>query len=289
MIDAILGVLRFSAPVAFTAVGEAVGQKSGVINIGLEGLMLVAAYTSVEVAGRTGSPWVGLAAGVAAALVLNLIQAVFTLLLEGDQVVIGTAVNLAGLGLTSTLFQKQYGASGAILSVPKFPAVVAGLDAVLLTLPVLVIGLGWAMFRSKWGLALRAAGDAPHAVESAGYSVMALRWQGQAIVGTMVGLAGSYLTLGIAGSFAENMTAGRGFVAIAMVTFGRWKPVWVLGACLLVGAMEWMQFALQGGATGLPLQFFRALPYVVALGVLILVGKGTLAPLALGRPFRKEK
>lgn len=281
-------LLRYAMPVSIAALGETVGQKSGVINIGLEGLMLVAAYFSVDVAGRSGNVWLGLAAGVLAAAILGMLQAVFTVVLAQDQVVVGTAVNLLSLGLTSTLFQASYGATGKLVTVGALPQLLGQWDPVLLSFPIVVFGLGWALFRSKWGLALRAAGEYPDAVESSGFSVIKLRLQGQVIASSFAGLAGSYLTLGFAPGFAENMTAGRGFVAIAMVTFGRWRPWWVVAGCLLVGVTEWLQFALQGRSE-IPLQLFQAMPYLVTLAVLVLVGKGTVAPAGLAVPYKRAR
>lgn len=288
MIEFVANLLRFSAPVTIAAVGETVGQKSGIINIGLEGMMLLAAYVSVDVTGRTGNPWIGLAAGTAVGLLVALVQSLFTVVWAKDQVVVGTAVNLFALGLTSTLFQTTYGASGQLIKVEKLPIFAQFWDPVLILLPILIVATGWMLFRSKWGLALRASGEYPAAVESAGYSVPKLRLQAQAVAGLFAGLAGSYLTLGIAPGFAENMTEGRGFVAIAMVTFGRWRPWLVVAASLLVGFTDWLRFALQG-QSGIPLQFFQALPYLVALAVLIAVGRGTVAPASLAVPYKREK
>lgn len=288
MIEFLANLLRFSAPVTLAALGETVGQKSGVINIGLEGMMLLAAYVAVDVTGKTGSPWVGLLAGVLVGVVMALVQALFTVVWAKDQVVVGTAVNLFALGLTSTLFAISYGGSGDLVRFSGLPRFGAYFDPVIVVLPLLVWVAGWGIAKTKWGLALRASGEYPDAVESAGYSVVKLRMQAQLVAGAFAGLAGAYLTLGITPSFAENMTAGRGFVAIAMVTFGRWKPWLVVGASLLVGFTDWLKFALQGQA-GIPLQFFQALPYLVALAVLIAVGRGTVAPAGLAIPYKREK
>lgn len=281
-------LLRYAAPVTFAALGETVGQKSGVINIGLEGLMLLAAFVSVDVSAKTGNVWLGLVSGILAALLMGMISAVFTITLAQDQVVVGTALNLVALGLTSTLFQAFYGATGKLLSVEPLPKLWGQVDLVLLSLPIAIVLIAFLLFKTKWGLALRAAGEYPDAVESSGFSVFKLRYQAQAIGCLLAGVAGSYLTLGFSPSFAENMTSGRGFVAIAMVTFGRWRPWLVVSGCLLVGFTEWLQFALQGKSP-IPLQFFQALPYVVALGVLVFVGKGTVAPQHLAIPFLRKK
>ncbi len=279
--------MRFVAPVAIAAVGETVGQKSGVINIGLEGLMLLAAYFSVDFTARTGNPWFGFLAGIVSALTLGMVQALFTIILAKDQVVVGTAVNLLSIGLTGTLFQMQYGSTGRLLTVLPLPKIFGQLDTILIALPFLVAGISYVLFKTKWGLALRATGEFPAAVESAGFSAIRLRLQAQVVSCIFAGIAGSYLTLGFSPAFAENMTSGRGFVAIAMVTFGRWKPWLVMAGCLLVGFTEWLQYALQG-KNGIPLQLFQAMPYLVALLVLVFFGKGTVAPQSLAIPFRRR-
>lgn len=288
-IDALLSVLRYAAPVGLAALGETAGQRAGLINIGLEGTMLSACYAAVVVAQVTGQPLVGLAAALFVAVLVGLLQAFFTVGLGADQVVVGTAVNLMSLGVTSTLFRQRYGASGQLLSVPAFPRLPGGLDPVLLALIVCTPLLAWALFRSKWGLAVRSVGEYPPAAEAAGLSVARLRLQAAMVGSAFAGLAGGYLALGVAGSFAENMTAGRGFVAIAMVTFGRWRPVWAVAASLLVGWADSFQYDLQArNLAALPPQLFIAMPYVLALVVLVVVGRGTAVPGALGVPYKKR-
>jgi len=283
-IDPLL-VLQFAAPVAMAAVGETIHQRAGGLNIGIEGCMLAAAFAATRVCDLSGSPWLGLGAGIAAGLVLAAISGIFTIWQAIDPVVVGTAINLLALGLTGTLYRAEYGESGRLLSVAKLPAF-AGLDAglwfLLLSLPVAWFGL----MRTQWGLALRAAGEAPKAAEAAGYRVARLRQGALWIGGAFAGLAGAYLALGINGSFSENCTAGRGFVAIAMVTFGRWRPVWVFAAAMLIGFAESLQFSLQSNQV--PFQLWVALPYVLALLVLVFAGKGAPAPGALGVPYRRE-
>jgi simple sugar transport system permease protein len=285
----VVQLLRFGAPVGLASLGETVGQRTGLINIGLEGQMLAGAYAGVAASLATGSPWAGLLAGVGASLVVGLAQGLFVVRLALDQVVVGTAVNLVALGTTSTLFRAQFGSSGQLVSVPALPRFGPGLDAVVLSLAVLVALAAWALSRTKFGLVARACGERPQAAEAAGFSVRRVRWWGVAASGALAGLAGAYLSVGVAGSFAENMTAGRGFVAIAMVTFGRWRPWGVFGASVLVGGLEALQFELQARGVALPHQALTALPYLVALGVLVAFGKGVAAPAALGRPFERAR
>ena len=283
-----LTILRYTAPVALAAIGETVNQKSGVINIGIEGMMLTGAFFAMLVSLKTGSPWLGLSAGIGCGICLALISSWFTLYRQADQVVVGSAINLLALGLTGTLYRAQFGQSGQLLNVPTIPQW-NGLDAVMVFLLLATLGAWMLLFRTGWGLAVRAAGEYPKAAEASGFSVRKLRLEAGLLAGAFAGLAGAYLSVGIAGSFAENMTAGRGFIAIAMVTFGRWKPQFVVIAALLIGFVESLQFKLQTYGWQVPFQLLLALPYIVALLVLVLVGKGTLAPAALGQAYAKER
>lgn len=287
MIDPIQ-LLVFAAPVALAALGETVSQKSGLINIGLEGMMLAGAYFGMLGSEVTGSPWVGLAFGCSVGLLMALISGWLCVKIGADQVVVGAALNLLALGVTGTMFRARFGSSGQLLSVPKVPTW-HGIDPVVAFLFLSVPLLWFLLQRTTWGLVVRAAGEAPKGVEASGFSVDRLRMTALAIGGLYGGLAGAYLSLGIAGSFAENMTAGRGFVAIALVTFGRWRPVFVFFAAVLIGYAESLQYVLQGASSKVPYQLLIALPYIVALFVLIIAGKGTLAPQALGQAYRREK
>ena len=286
--SAVLAVLMYATPLALAALGETVVQKAGVIHIGIEGTMLAGAFFAMLATLATGSPWVGLGVGVLVGVTLALVSGAFALTLTVDQVVVGTAVNLLALGLTRTLFAMRFGASGELLSVQKVPSW-QGLDAVMVVAVLLAVATHGVLFRTSWGLALRAAGEYPQAAEAAGFSVLRLRYAALVFGGAMAGLGGAYLSLGIAGSFADNMTAGRGFLAIAMVTFGRWKPVPVLGACLLLGWLDGLQFTFQAKGVQLPFQLFLALPYVAALLVLAGMGRGAHAPAALAIPFRRAR
>jgi ABC-type uncharacterized transport system permease subunit len=287
MIDPIL-VLLYASPLLLAAYGEIVVEKSGVINIGLEGTMLMGAFAGAMTALQSGNVWLGLAAGLIAGLILTLLTAWFSISLGADQVVVGTAATLLALGLSSTLFRAQFGQSGQLMSLPTVPKL-GSVDLVMLLTILLAPVLTIALWRSRWGLALRACGEYPNAADSAGWSVPRLRYQAMALGGALGGLAGAYLSLGVAGSFVENMTGGRGFIAIAMVTFGRWRPWWVFAACLFMGTLEALQFVAQGRNVAIPHQLLLALPYAAALFVLFASGKGSKAPAALGLPYRGRR
>lgn len=285
MID-VLVVLSFATPIILAALGELLLERSGVLNLGLEGAMLAAAFFGAIVALDTKSPWLGLLAGTAAGIVLTSLVTGIAVKWSADQVVTGTAATLFALGLTSILFRARFGESGTLLTVPKVPST-SGFDAVMALALVLVPIIALVLVRSRFGLALRAAGEYPAAAEAAGFSVSRLRLTAGFIAGALAGLGGAYLALGIVGSFSENMIAGRGFVAIAMVTFGRWKPWLTLGACLLMGYLDALQYLFQAKGWDLPYQLFVAMPYAAALLVLAIGGRSTKAPAALGRPFRR--
>lgn len=284
----LLMVLLYATPLILAAAGDTVVQRSGLLNIGLEGQMLLAAFVGFLASHATGSPWLGLAAGAGAGLALAAVAGWFSIRLHADQVVVGTATTLLALGGTAFAYRSRFGQSGQIVSVPTLPKV-AGVDAVMVAAVLLVPILGWLLFRTRWGLAARAASEKAEAAHAAEFSVARLRGQALAIGGALAGLAGAYLALGVAGGFAENMTQGRGFVAIAMVTFGRWKPHWVFLACLMIGWLESLQYTAQAKGWPVPFQLLLAAPYIVALLVLVFSGKGALAPAALGKPYRGTK
>lgn len=250
--------------------------------------MLLAAFFGALVSSMTHSPWLGLAAAIVAGVLSNALFALFTVYLATDQVVVGTAINLFALGLTGTLYRARLALNPNGFDAAKLPGG-HGIDAVTVALLAAIPFVWFLLARTAWGLALRACGEYPKAAEASGFSVLKLRIGALLVGGLFAGLAGGYLSVGIAGSFAENMTAGQGFVAIAMVTFGRWRPVFVFLAALLIGFAESLQFRFQALGWHAPFQLMIALPYIVALAVLIFVGKGTVAPGSLGIAYRREE
>ncbi|MCB8932257.1 MAG: ABC transporter permease [Fimbriimonadaceae bacterium] len=283
-----ISLLVFATPVALAALGETVGQRSGVLNIGLEGTMLLGAYLGMVVSLHSGSPWLGVVAAACGGLASAMVLGGLCVGLAADQVVAGTGINLLALGITGALFRGEFGQSGQLLSVPKLPTW-QGLDAISVGTVMLACVLAVLFARSGWGLVVRASGEEPDAVEAAGFSSTRVRFGALAIGGVLGGIAGAYLSLGIAGSFAENMTAGRGFVAIAMVTFGRWNPIGVLAAAAGIGYLDSLQYTFQSRGSALPFQLFLALPYLAALAVLVVAGRGRAAPAALGVPYRRGR
>lgn len=280
-----IDLLIFSVPLALAALGEAMGQRSGVMNIGLEGQLLLAAFFAFLATSSSGNPVVGLAAGTLAALIYGAFLAYFSIGLGCDAALVGTAGNLLSMGATSTIFRMGAGGSGALVSVPLLPRW-HGIDAVL---AFLVFALGACVYllnKSQWGLFVRAVGDAPESVHSAGISVSKIRFGATLVASLFAGLGGAYLVVGISGSFTDNMSSGRGFVALALVAFGRWKPVWVVLGCLLIGFFESLRFGFQSQGSSVPYPVLAALPYVAALAVLVFAGRGRSCPAALAQPFR---
>lgn len=289
--------VRVATPLGLAALGETVSERAGVINVGLEGAMLAGAFASAVGAPVLGGPWGGL---LAAALTGAAVVAVFAFIavgLGGDQIVVGTAITLGAIGVTGALYRALFGATGAALTLPTFaPVPLPGLAALPVVgraffaqaaptylLFVLVPVVWYGLARLQIGLALRAAGEAPEAARAAGLDVKRLRFGAAVFGGVLGGVAGGALVLAQAGTFAERMTAGRGFIAIAIVVLGRWNPVGVFAAALVFGAASALQFAFQAAGWGVPYQFFLMAPYLLSLLALGGIGGRARAPAALGR------
>lgn len=276
-----ISILRYSVPVMLAALGETVTQTSGVLQIGLEGIMLSSAYAAAVVTAQSGNPVLGLLCGALLGVTLALASAWFCLVRRADQVVVGTALNLLAMGATGALYKVQFSSS----QLTSFAKLGGTMDfTVLIGTLLLVPTLSVALQRTGWGLATRAAGHAPFAVAAEGFAVLRLCTFAMAVGGLLAGLAGGYLAVGIAGTFAEQMTAGRGFVALAIVTFGRWNPWGVSLAALLMGFLETIPFKAQASGLKVPYQLLLTLPYLVCLVVLIIAGRGTRVPANLGKP-----
>lgn len=288
--------VRTATPLALAAIGEVVVERAGVINISLEGIVLAGAFGAL-----VGASHGGVAGGFVAAMLfgvgLSLVFALFAVWLRADQIITGTAVTLLAVGLTGTLYRAAYGATGAALSIPTI-----GNRAALWLADIPIIGPGffnqpvttyivyalcpavwWWMYRTHAGLALRAVGESPAAARAAGIRVARVRSLAIVFGGVTGGLAGGTLVLAQAGTFAENMSAGRGFIAIAIVVLGRWNPAGIALASLVFGAASALQFLLQALGLALPYQLFLALPYILTLAALAGVAGHVRAPAALGR------
>jgi simple sugar transport system permease protein len=288
--------VRTATPLGLAALGEVVVERAGIINISLEGIILSGAFGALvgaTHAGAGGGYVTAMLMGVGAALVF----ALFAIWLRADQIISGTAVTLLAIGLTGTLYRALYGATGAALSIATSgPMAVPGLSAIPLVGPAffnqppvtylayaLVPAVWWWMYRTHAGLAMRAIGESPAAAEAAG--ILANRYRLGALVfgGALGGLAGGTLVIAQAGTFAEGMSAGRGFIAIAIVVLGRWHPLGAALAALVFGAASALQFLLQALGLDLPYQLFLALPYALTLAALVGVAGRARAPAALAK------
>lgn len=294
--------VRLGIPLALAAIGETVSERSGVINIGLEGSIIAGALGGALGAILFESAGLGVAAGAMAGLAAALVFAVFAIGLGADQIIAGTAVTLGGLGMTGAIYQARFGATGTELSLPTLSAVPIPL---LSDIPLvgsalfdqaftayfaylLAPAVWWYLYRTSFGLELRAVGESPAAAKAAGVGVLRVRFLATLFGGAMAGVAGAHLALAHAGTFAQGMSAGKGFIAIAVVVLGRWNPVLVLFAALFFGAASALQFFLQALGLDLPYQLFLALPYVLTLAALAgWVGRAR-APAALALPWDPE-
>lgn len=291
--------VRLGVPLALAAMGESITERSGVINIGLEGSIIAGALGGALGALALGSAGGGVVVGAGAGLAVAAVFAVFAVGLGTDQIITGTAVTLGGLGLTGAVYQARFGATGTALSLPTLASFrVPGLSdipwvgtALFAQAPTAYFAyalaplLWYFLFRTSWGLELRAVGEEPYAAQAAGVRVRWMRFWATLFGGALAGVAGAHLSLAYAGTFAENMSAGRGFIAIAVVVLGRWNPPLVLAAALLFGAASALQFLLQALGLDLPYQLFLALPYLLTLAALAgWVGRSR-APAALALPW----
>ena len=291
--------VRTATPLAFAALGETVSERAGVINIGLEGSVIAGAFaaTVAAMAAGTGAGIAaGVAAGAAAGAVVALVVAAVVVGLRADQIITGTAATLLALGVTGTLNRVLYGSAGVALTVPTLaPLPIPGLAAIpvvgraLFAQPLPTYALyalvplaWWWLYRTHDGLALRAVGESPDAALAAGIVPGRMRTRALLVGGAMGGLCGATLVLAQVGTFAEGMSAGRGFIAIAIVALGRWRPVRVALASLLFGAASALQYLFQAMGWNVPYQLFLALPYVLTL-VALAGGSGRgAAPRGLG-------
>jgi ABC-type uncharacterized transport system permease subunit len=297
----IAATLRWATPLIFAAIGGLFSERSGVANIALEGMMLAGAFFGIWGAVEFGHWAAGLLTAVVAGAALALLHAFFSIHLRADQIVSGTAINFLALGLTGYLYIKIYGDEGTPTELSTIPDVHLGLiEDVYFVGPIigdlnLMIWLAFAtvvaswvvIFRTPLGLRIRAAGEHPRAADTVGISVYRIRYLAVTLSGMLAALGGAYLSIGFVGSFGENMTVGRGFIALAALIFGMWKPFGAMGAALLFGFSSALARALPEYSEQASL-LFETLPYVLTLiAVAGLIGRA-IPPAAIGRPYEKQ-
>lgn len=288
--------IRTATPLAFAALGELVAERAGVINIGLEGAIVAGCFGALISAGA-GGVGAGFFGAAVAGMLMTALFAFFVVALRTDQIITGTALTLLGLGLTGTLYRAAFGALGATLTVPTIAPVplpilsqMPFIGPALFNQPLstyalyfIIPAMVWWMRNTHAGLALRATGEHAEAARAAGIPTDRVRWLAILFSGLMGGLSGATLVLAQVGSFNEGMSAGRGFIAIAVVVLGRWTPLGTAGAALLFGAAFALQYAFQALDWAVPYQAFLALPYVLTLVLLASMRGRTSAPAELGR------
>lgn len=309
--------LRVATPLLLAALAGLCSERAGIVDIGLEGKMLAAAFAAASAAAVTGSPWAGLLAGIMASVLLALIHGYVSINQRGNQIVSGMAINILVAGLAPTLANAWFSRGGQtplLGNEARFTEITLPLADTLSGVPVVgdiysnvlsghsmltyvafasVPVVAWVLYKTRFGLRLRAVGENPEAVETAGISVVLLRYQAMIIAGILCGIAGSSLSTALGAGFIRDMSAGKGYLALAAMIFGRWKPVPTLLACLLFAFVDALQGRLQGVALPLigeiPVQFTIMLPYVLTVVILAgFVGKMD-APKASGIPYEKNR
>ncbi len=298
--------LRFAAPLAFAAMGGIFSERSGIVNIGLEGMMLAGAFFGIVVVAETGQWELGLLGAMAAGGVLAALHAGVAIHLQGDQIISGFAINLLALGVTGYLFRSLYGRQGTpeleeripnvhlplIEDIPFFGDLLGDLSLMIWLMFAVVIVSFIVLFKTPIGLRIRSVGEHPKAADTVGISVYKVRYAAVILSGVLAALGGAYLSFGFGNAFNENMTVGRGYIALAAVIFGNWRPFGAFGACLLFGFSSALALRLQGSPL-LPsdlasANLLSALPYVLTLVVLVGVIGRSRGPAAAGRPYVKQ-
>jgi len=280
--------LRVSTPLIFAALGGMFSERSGVINIALEGMMLIGAFGAAVVTCVTHSPWLGSLGGMAAGALLAAFYALFAIWLRANQIVAGTAINMLALGVTPFVCKILYDVTGQTPAI----ALAERFQSAPLYMSWILVAACWFWVRyTRSGLWVSFAGEHPEALDAAGIRVNRVRWAAVLVSGALAGMGGATLSVFLASSFSRNMTAGRGFIALAALIFGRWKPVPTAIACLMFGFAEALQFRLQGVSLGdgkpIPVQFIQVLPYVVTVLVLAGFVYRSRPPQAAGTVFRR--
>ena len=304
MLEAIiLTVITAATPLLLAAIGELVVERSGVLNLGVEGMMVMGAVGGFAVAVTTGNPWLGILGGMAAGLFTSLVFGFVTLTLVANQVASGLALTLFGLGLSGLLGEGFVGTPGVKLPALAIPVlsdlpvvgrVLFQQDALVYLSFALVAGVSWCLFRTRAGLVLRAVGDNHGSAHALGYPVIRVRYLAVMFGGACAGLGGAYMSVAYTPLWVENMTAGRGWIALALVVFSSWLPWRLAIGAYLFGAVSILQLHAQPLGLGVPSQFLTMLPYLATVVVLVLISgnrRATLfnTPACLGTPFVPDR
>jgi simple sugar transport system permease protein len=303
LLSIILTIITASTPLLLAAIGELVVERSGVLNLGVEGMMAVGAVSGFGAALLTGSPVIGAVVAVAAGALLSLLFGFLTLTMVSNQVATGLALTLLGLGLAGLMGESFVGQPGVqmekiiipgLTAIPFIGPILFGQDPLVYVSLVIVAATSYVLFRTKTGLIIRAVGDSHQSAHALGYSVIGVRYLCVMFGGACAGLAGGYLSLVYTPQWVENMTAGRGWIALALVVFSSWLPWRIALGAYLFGTITVMGFSLQAHGIGIPSQFLSSLPYIVTILVLVLIsGNRALmranTPACLGQPFVPDR
>jgi simple sugar transport system permease protein len=314
---AVDSAIRLSVPLLFACLAGLYSERSGVVDIGLEGKMLIGAFAAGAVASLVPNPWLGLLAAVMASVLFALVHGFASISQRGNQIVSGVAINVLASGLTAILGNAWFGQGGRTPQLPSsarfneitlpfaealrpvpvvgeiYYEVISG-HSVLVYLALAMVPLTWfVLYRTSWGLRLRAVGENPAAVDTAGLSVTRLRYSAVIMAGILCGFGGAYLSIAQSAGFITDMTAGKGFIALAALIFAKWRPLPALGACFLFGLLDAVALRIQGvsfpGIGQVPVQAIQALPYILTVVLLAgFIGKAT-PPKAVGVPYLKDR
>ena len=300
--DLVVLTLAAGTPLVYAALGELVVEKAGVLNLGVEGMMLVGAVSAFIVAAATGSPWLGVAAGTLAGAALASVFALLTLSLVANQVATGLALSLFGVGLSAFVGRPYVGvviqAIGplrvpGVSDLPVIGKILFGANPLVYLSLVLLVAIHWFMYRTRAGLMVRAIGESPDAAHAIGYAVLRIRYLAVLFGGACAGIAGAYLAVAYTPLWVEGMTAGRGWIALALVVFATWKPWRVVAGAYLFGGVTLAQFQAQASGAAVPSQLLSMLPYLATIVVLALISRDVVAirlnaPASLGKPFHPD-
>lgn len=295
--------IRMATPILLAAMGEIYAERAGIANINLEGQMLVGAFGAFLATYYTNNLLVGTLSGAVTGALLALLFAYVCITLKANQIIIGITLNIFAMGLTSFVYRALFGVTSLPPAIPIYEIIsipvlkeIPFLGPILFEQNILAyatiiifIVSNVILFKTKLGLRIRAAGEYPRAAETMGVNVIGIRYLSTIICGAMAGLGGAFLPLGMLGGFVESITAGRGFIALAIVIFGKWAPYKALGAGLLFGAADALQLRLQAMGMELPYQFLLMLPYLLTIFAMIFTGKDSVGPAAVGIPYDREK
>jgi simple sugar transport system permease protein len=302
LVNLIAATLRVSTPILLAAIGETYSERAGILNLGIEGIMFFGAFVGFFVADQSGSLWFGLLMAILSGIIAGLLMGLLTVTLGVNQHVSGLGITLLLTGLSLYGFRLVYGGRSTPPYIPSFQAITPFKDVPILgTISsqylltyitfLVIIPLAWfILYRTRFGLNIRAVGENPEAVDAAGVNVYLVRYSVLAIGGALMAAGGAFLSLAQLGAFTHGIVAGRGWVAIAIVIFGNWSPVKVMGGALIFGGTFALQLRLQAMGLQLPIPYetFLALPYVVTIIALVLAGRNASYPAALLKPYRRE-